>query len=196
MSKEDTPRIELLQAVHPGRRGWQRLSMTVPFGSPGENVAAIGRRGVVALSRNDHIAVSASGYKRLVSFCMAGCWDQEDARQHLSLAVDLLVPTAFNQLRQRVVKTCPRCCEFGRLNKDRPITEKRVTAAVVEVEVAVGHMRYLVETGANGGQRGLRIASSGAVVSVDIGTTTRRSLACRLASAPRGELPSAPGVGR
>ena len=109
MRKEDSPRIELLQAVYPVRGEWQGLSMTISLGSPGKNVAAICRGGVVTLSRDDHIAVWAADDKRLVSHCVAGRRDQEDARKYLGLAVEFLVPSTFNQLRQGVVRACPRC---------------------------------------------------------------------------------------
>ena len=52
------------------------------------------------------------------------------------------------------------------------MTEERVTAAVVEVQMAVGHVRDLIQMGAYGLQRAPHIASSGTVVSVDIGIGT------------------------
>ena len=59
----DDPGIELLESIDPRRDAGQRLTMTVPVGSPGELVGGILRRGVVALPAT----ITAPSARRTIS---------------------------------------------------------------------------------------------------------------------------------
>ena len=169
MSKEDAARIERLQAVHPRGRGRRGLGMAFAMRSTREEVRAVGGGGVVALTSHDHTAVSALNDQRLMSFGMAGCWDQEDTGQHLSLAVEFLVPSPFDELGKRVVLRGPRRHELGRLDEDRAIPEQGIAAAMVKVQVTVRHICDLFQASADSSQCGPQILSPGPVMSVDVG---------------------------
>jgi hypothetical protein len=53
VGEDDPTGIELLQAVDPGRCGWERQWVPFPIGSPCQDVCAVAGGGVVALP-GDH----------------------------------------------------------------------------------------------------------------------------------------------
>ena len=168
MRKEDRPGVELQQARHPLRLARQWLGVIVLSRPPGEKIRAVCRSRVVTLACDDDIAVSTSDNQRLVSFRVSRCGDQEDPRQHLSLTVQLFVASCFDEFGQRIARRGPRRLQFNGLDEDWSIPDERVAPTVVEVQVAVGHMRHLIQTHGDGVQRSLEILPLGPVVSIDL----------------------------
>ena len=92
----DRLRVTRLQQTDPFWCG--RYGLGVPS-SPGEDVCAVAAGGVMTLSCHDHVAVAASDDQRLMSGGVPRGGDQGNARQDLSLAVELLVPFALDPVR-------------------------------------------------------------------------------------------------
>ena len=121
--------------------------MTVSVGSLGEHVGGIVAGRVVTLASNDDDTVGATYDKRLVPIGVPWRRDQEHARQDLGLSVDLLVPAVLYEFGERVVGGPARGRQLGPLHEDWLVGYGWVTAAVVEVEVTVGHRGHVSEAG-------------------------------------------------
>lgn len=144
--------------------------MTLSGGLTGEHVGAVRGGGVVALPGDDDGAVAATDHDRLVARRVPGRGDDQHAGQYLGLAVELLVaqPGRVDELRQGVVGSSSGF-EFAALDEDRSARQLRVAAAVVEMQVAVGHKPYVLETRADVGECGGQRPAVRPVVLVDLG---------------------------
>ena len=132
----------------------------------------------MALSGNDNRAVTPSDNEGLVTLGVSRRGQQEHPGQHLGLAVEFLIPSAggVDQLGQRVVLRVSGRIELGPLGEHGPATEQGVAAAVVEVQVTVGHQADPVQPGAGRDERIVQRLAAGSVVRVDLGIATHAGI--------------------
>jgi hypothetical protein len=55
------------------------------------------------------------------------------------------------------------------LDEDRPVADQRIAAAVIKVQVTVGHITNLIQADANIREGGHQLATTRAVVRIDLG---------------------------
>jgi len=84
VGEEDLSGVELLKAVDPRRRERERLRVTDPARVPGQDVGAVGGRGVMALPRHDDAAVTAAHDEGLVPGRVSRGREQQDGRISVS----------------------------------------------------------------------------------------------------------------
>lgn len=150
----DDPWVEVLKAFHPNGHIRQRLVVGVVVGPPRKVVRGVLTGRVVALAGQDHCSVGSAHDQGLMAAGVTRRRYEEDPWQHLGLAGELFESTPFEELGQRVVR-CVACFgQLPRLDEDGSTDQLGVTSAVVEVQVAVGHMRDVADVGTGGGQRG------------------------------------------
>jgi len=123
----------------------------------------------VALPSHHDGTVAAAHGEALVSGCVAGCRQDEDSRQHLGFAVELLVaqPRRVDQRRQRVAGGAGSL-ELHPLRQDHAAGQLRIAAAVVEVQVTVDHQPNVIRSDTSRGQRGDQGSAARAVVGIDL----------------------------
>jgi hypothetical protein len=147
MGEDDAHRVECLQPIRPRRRHGQRTGVAIAVRAQRKHVGAVRRGRVVALSGNDNRAVTPSHNEGLVTVGVSRRGQQEHPGQHLGLAVEFLIASAgaVDQLGQRVVLRVSGRVELDPLCVYGPAVEQGVAAAVVEVQVTVGHQADLIQ---------------------------------------------------
>src|SRR5215213_4157340 len=93
--------------------------------------------------------------------------DDEEAWQHLGLAVQLFIPARCDQFGQGVVRSRTGGVKLRRLNEDREVCEEWVSTTVIKMQVAVRHMRDVIEADSDCAKRGRQAVTARTVVSVD-----------------------------
>src|SRR4029077_2817729 len=97
------------------------------------------------LAGENHRSVIGPNRDRLVAVGMPRGWNDENVRQDLCLTIELVVVGAaeVDEMRQLVVRSRAILLQFARLNEDRTADERRVAAAMIEVQVTVGHPAHV-----------------------------------------------------
>ena len=97
-------------------------------------------------------------------------------RQHLGLACHLLEAAALDEFRERVILRMAGVVELCSLHEDRDLAQRRVTAAVVEVQVAVRGQPDIREPRPDGRQRLAQPGSAWPVIGVNLGMGAHASI--------------------
>src|SRR5215475_2244593 len=92
MSEYDPARIHRLQPIDPARGSWQRRRRIATTLMPIEHIGAVVAARVLALAGDDDRAIGATNDERLVAVGVPGRGHDENTRQHLEVAIDLLIP--------------------------------------------------------------------------------------------------------
>lgn len=121
---------------------------------------------------HDHSAVGATDHHRLMSCGVPRRRQHRDAREHLYVALDDCVAQAWSvdEFGKGVVGTV-RQFQLDRLDHDRSTGKKRVTSAVIEVQVAVDHDSHVFGAAASYPERGGQRATTGSIVVIDLRMT-------------------------
>src|ERR1700674_117121 len=97
--------------------------------------------------------------------------DDENVRQDLRFAINLAIVGAVevNEVRQRVIRCRASLLELAGLNEDRAAGERRVAAAMIEMEMTVCHPADVVDGNPGATHRVRQWSPDGPVMRIDLG---------------------------
>jgi hypothetical protein len=145
--EHNSTRVEREKPLHPGWDGGEIGGGDAPEGSMSEHVGAKLASEIRCLTGANDRAIIAAHDERLMSGRVTGSRDEPDAGSDLGISLDLLVDGSVELNRRRNgVVGLPSVLELGPLYKDRPSGKAVVSAAVIEMQMAVddpGHSRHI-----------------------------------------------------